>query len=357
MGESKVTIKESADTCGAVHSKNRFVDAVLGVFIVTLALALCFLRIEPSEGRGFFYTTEYERLSLHPYSPSLLQSRSFLPLIAYLLGMGGARYELFSYVIILALLFATFSLLLKKTGDRIVAALGTLLISTLPLIEFGVYAPGWPDQFCFLMFLLSLLFPSGKLVFGVFGIFAHEFYVALLPSLFLMSEGPLTKKAFHCFLPFFVVLAIKYFFGFPPEGGVGPFALINDFLTAPFATLSSQPILFGLMSAFEVFILLMPCALFFCSREKIPKLAEIVLPTLIAGLCLFLAHDTTRVWSLAFPSFLLSVCALFQRHMLLIAATGVSLLLPSYSWGARWTVMLERKYSMVELTWRALFGN
>ncbi|MFN4894971.1 MAG: hypothetical protein ACK5HO_04230 [Pseudomonadota bacterium] len=325
---------------------------VLAVALFALLLVLC--RIELDGGNSFFYTSEYRRLSEAPYTLSALRSRSFVPLIAWSVGLGSQRYAYFSLLVTFAFLGATALYLRRATGQISLTFVGTILIATLPITEFGVFALGWPDQFCYLMFILTLLLPPSGILFSIAGLLAHELYITLLLCTVFVISRPWHWRLIHLLVPLGVIWLSKSYFNFPPDGGLGAIPIIQGFLADPGGQISSQPFVLGFFSAMKIFSLLIPYAIYRSVLSGSRDIWSIALPLALAAGCLILAHDSTRIWGLALPAILVSICHLRHHQLLLAAACVANIFLPSYSVSSAWRVHLDRSFGWIELIYIAI---
>jgi hypothetical protein len=328
-------------------------QALVALAIAVFVFALMLCRIELDGGRFFEYTHEYRKLSETPYAPSGLQSRSLMPFLAGLVGLGGSGYGYFSLVIVILFLAALAFYLIRSTGCQATALMGVILLGTIPVTEFNLYALGWPDQFCGLMFLLGLIVPAFAVVFSVIGIFAHEYYLVLLLGSLAVTSSPMIRRVSHLLLPLLVVLGSKMLFDFPP-GGDGVPASIRGFLEAPLSQIRGQPMFSGFLSAMKVFVFLVPCAGWVLWRSDKTAVWKIVVPFCLAGSCTLIAHDTTRIWGLALPALVFTVQSLSRNHWVLAIGCIVNILFPSYSFSTAWSVHLERVASWGELIYSAV---
>lgn len=324
----------------------------MAIALFALAVVLC--RVDLDGGSSFFYTNEYRRLSEAPYSPSALRSRSFMPLIAWSIGLGGQRYPYFSLLVTFTFLLATVTYLRRATGRISVAFVGSMLIATLPVTEFGVFALGWPDQFCGMMFILTLLVPSAGILLGIAGLLAHEFYIALLLSSIVIIPRSWLWRAIHLLVPLGALGCSKIIFDFPPDGGLGLLPIVRGFLADPAGQITRQPFILGCLSALKVFTLLIPFVLYRTWRSSSFDTWSIACSLALTFGCLILAHDSTRIWGLALPAILLTVRNLSRHHLLLALACIANILLPSHSISLAWRVHLDRSFGWVELAYVAV---
>jgi hypothetical protein len=321
--------------------------------IALFAFTVLVCRVEVDGGAGFQYSNEYRKLSQTPYAPSFLQSRSLMPLLAWTSGLTGPNYAYFSLVVVYVFLVACALYLLRATSRTSTAFMGVLLLSTLPLTEFNMYAPGWPDQFCGLLFVLTLLAPSVSLITNVVGLLAHEFYTVLLVSSVVIIPRPWYKRLLHLVAPLGLVWASGKMLNFPPGGADLP-PSIRGFVADPSWQIIGQPVLLGFASAMKVFIVLIPYALCVLWRDRRGELYAILTPILLAASCLLLAHDTTRIWGLALPAIIVTIRSLSRNQWLLAAACIANFLLPSYGISSAWQVHLERVVGWAEILYIAV---
>lgn len=315
--------------------------------IALFAFAVVACRVDIDGGHGFQYTHEYLKLSQAPYSPSFLRSRSFMPLLGWMCGLAGENYAYFSLIIVYLFFVATALYLMRATARISTAFMGVLLLSTLPLSEFNLYALGWPDQFCGVLYVLTLLVPSAGIFFSVAGLLAHEFYAALLLSSILIIPRPWHKRCIHLLLPLILVWLSCKICNFPPSSGRLT-ASVRGFLANPGGQIIGQPVLLGFTSAMKVFIVLIPCALYSLWRRRPTDISSIIVPILLAASCLLLAHDTTRLWGLALPALIVTIRCLSDNQWLLASACVVNSLLPSYAISSAWHVQLDRAVGFLE---------
>lgn len=331
-----------------------FVDILAAAGQAIFALFVVLSRIELDGGNWFYYTGEYRRLSELPYSPSPLSSRGLVPFLAWLINMGGPRYAYFSIIITFTFLAVAALYLRRATGKIACAFIGTMLLATLPITEFGIYALGWPDQFCALMFLLTLLLPFVGIVLSIAGLLAHEFYIVFLLCSVVFIPRAWNWRFLNLVMPLGILWCSKAIFDFPPSGGVGLTPIINGFLAAPTEQIVAQPFALGFFSAMKIFTVLIPLALYSSLRSRSRDLWLILLSLALASGCLILAHDSTRIWGLALPALLITIRQLSRHPCLLASACIANASLPSYGISSAWQVHLERSFAWVDLAYRAV---
>jgi hypothetical protein len=346
---------------------------LFGLLVALALLAAACLYVNPAR-RCLTLGVSYAELARHPFSlspDSPVGYRRLTPAISYCLGLRGEGIILTNLLIALALLYAVYRWArrtLPQPGDAFFAA--AFLAFSMPVlstISFGGYCDALTYLLAFLMWrarrrswaLAGLLF---------LGLLNHESTTFLIPWFIFLraTETDGGKRGLGVQIGY-IALAVALYAGYrhlitqqgpstmTPGFYLGP--IKHDLLYWVRPAAANWPI--GLFSVFKLLWVLPILAAVASRREGGRSLFRSqVLLLCCAAAQLFLAYDTTRLLTLAYPVMVFSLAYLFARDVFGIRRWAGWLLLanlavPQFHTAGRIVAVL---YSPLALAWGRLAG-
>lgn len=299
------------------------------VALFTLIISAIYCRPSlTAQSHGVYYA----ELSRNPWSPNPYPHRILTPLIAYLIGLRGNSTLLFNVLLLLI-----FLALIHGSSRKVLPArttfLLTLCISLSMPVLFTLYYGGYTDiASYFLLFLTIISVENPVLLWFLYllNLFNRESMVFFLPLLFYLRLYQVRKieKATPGTRTLLLDLALATMF----TASYGVFYLYVMETRLPqqslhfyLSPLSSDPLFWikqvalaypiGVFSVFKLLWLIPAYAFIECFRVRdLHRMTLIALPVLLASAQSFIALDTSRMLSYAFPSFIWSFKFLYEKH-------------------------------------------
>lgn len=285
--------------------------AVVGVVLVGAAC----LYVRPDTTCQYL-GRHFADLASHPFSPSIgnqIPHRILTPLISYLLGLRGCAVTLTNIMIaavFIACVYDYFRSVTPRPGDALLAACCiTFSLAVLTVIHCG----GYCDVLTYLLVFLMWRHRERRMLFYLWfliSLFNRESVVFLLPWFAFISlheEPHKLKRTLELITGFSIPLIIYGWFYYNLsshqdfEYSVGYYIkpLINDVLGRFMWTLPHHGL--GLFSVYQILWIIPGIAVAHAYRaRRYLVIFGLALPVLCAWMQMFVANDTSRMFTLGF---------------------------------------------------------
>jgi len=314
------------------------------LIIATLLLLLGALYVRPAV-EPVSHGVYYAELSKAPFDPNGNPEayRILTPLIAYLTGLRGNRILILNLILtwaLLAIIYRHYRTHERSAFPSLMRA--AMLAFSMPTL-FTIHINGYTDAASFL--LLFLLFVNGEraLLSGALLLLAmlnHESVLFLAPFLLLLQAKagvPLRRSLpiLIVSLALYGVIRLMLSLQVVVEYSIGYY--LQPLLRDPFYWIkkASQAYYLGFCTAFKLFWLIPLAAVILLWQERRYRdMLLIVSPIVLSMGQAFLAIDTSRMLSMAFPAILLGIETLEERfeaarlEPALLGLCGANLLAP-----------------------------
>jgi hypothetical protein len=302
----------------------------VGILVGAVLLAAAHIYINPVLA-PVYHGVNYTQLSNNPFNFTAnnpVQNRILTPLVAHYLGFTGPHYMNFIRVIGVLFLAAVYIAARHRSIPAVNAFLGSSIFAfTLPIINF-IRFPGYTDITSYLCIFLAMVTVQRLWLWPIFlalAVLNHESNIFVLPWFFLFhaisNKGRwLTIAASAAALALTVVpwyLWIMYAKKLSaPE--YSPEFYLNAHLWGKFSTVAAR-YYSGLFATFKILWILPALAVWWALSKRqnlIEALSTVALYIAIVACAtgqLFLAHDTSRLLTLAFPAVWLGFLQLNQQ--------------------------------------------
>jgi len=315
-----------------------------------------------SYNRG--YTISFMDLSLSPFEGGNIQQyRMLIPLIGWITGLKGKYFFVLSTLGTLSFLAAANYWARTFYKDKKTAILITLLVSFLPVVQFNNMFY-WIDIFRYLFLVIALLNPKYCSIIILFGILTHEFFFLYIPFIYLYhycfnrnnmfpNINNTIKQIFYLGASLFIYSTIRV--------GISSFLdpVYNfEFLKAGiekygFTYPLIQPLLLGFFAAYEMsWLLIFPFIVYLSKywRKMCIDVFLLAAAFIPPASFLFVAHDTTRIWSNSF--FIIFLLPKYisdrMRNYWLICIVILNFLIPTFYYGYNWEAPLDKHAKIVK---------
>lgn len=301
------------------------------------------------------YGDNFRAMSEGRFLGNPMAIRPLMPGIAYVLGLGGGYYPLFSLLVVLCFLWVVFEWCRREYDDPQTATLIVGILAFLPVVQFQLVHVGWADPMLYLIIMLALMWGQLLPLWIVLGVLAHESFLFLVPALFLyhrLLRGQQGMRLRWIVLAVAGVLILRRQLRVIWQCEAYPiWSYVRPILADPLVEWRGQPIGSALWASYEVAGLALLVGIAYAARSGTEhrKALALVLVTAAAVVGqLMVAHDTTRLMSNGFFVVLLIptlLRGLKGSKVILAVALAGCIAVPSFYVGGDWSYDLEQDHT------------
>lgn len=309
-------------------SEKRIGRTQFALLVTLLLLILAMIYVRPAM-ETVTMGKAYSALSEDPFgtSANMVGYRIFTPIVSYVLGLRGELIIVTNLLFAWAFLTAVFLYFRKEFHDPTDALLGTSVFAFSLVTLTTIYYGGYCDSATYLIILGMWFLRSKSAAFYALlflGLLNRESIIFLLPWFVFLSFSEANSKlksSAKMLLGYGIVFTVYYFFREWIDS-IKTVSLTADYYVGQ---LSEDPFIYfkksyghqglGYFTVFKAMWILVFAAVFsFWNKRMIRPLIEICLILFFVWTQMFIAWDSSRMLTLAFPVMLISLLHLFKTN-------------------------------------------
>ena len=322
------TVNQSRISQIIEKSENRFGRIPFALLVALLLMILAAIYVRPAL-ETVVLGNAYAELASDPFSENAnaVGFRILTPLLSYALGLKGNLIIVTNLMLAFTFLFITFICFRKKLSDPTDALFGTAVFAfslvTLTTICYG----GYCDSATYLIVLGMWILRSNSIAFYVLlflGLLNRESILFLLPWFIFLGVSEADSKVrtvAKMLLGYGLVFVLYYLF----RTWVSSFRPVTFDFEYYFEPLLENPLAYfnksyghqglGYFTVFKaMWIFVFAAVLSFWNKRMIRPMIEICLILFFVWTQMFIAWDSSRMLTLAFPVMLISLLHLFKTN-------------------------------------------